>query len=126
MTLEDIPEIQLMDDPFEHIDLTKKINYNGKFITIACPDGKNRIFSIHDYDSHLFVNEIFHSTASSKYKVNGIKSETTGGGRLAINSEKVIISESSRRYGKYSPEVVLPIIERFVRQHLPNHTIELK
>jgi|SRR3989344_1935729 len=121
MSLEDIPEIVLLanENLLESIsDITKEKYFRGKFIVLEPERRKPILVAGFNCDQHLrvltnfqrWVERVHRITHDDCYDLFG---KPTGGGYLFILSSKIELSQESKDFGKYNPEIVRPIIERY-------------
>jgi len=137
MALEDLPEVMIhekneFDSCGSPIDfINQDPNYSGKFI-VADYEGRKKIMSYRDADAHnnvgyslskLIKKEIGDTSFSPGF-VDGLS--VLGGGYLTIDEQQVKVSGESKAYGEYNPEIVRPIMERFLDRELPNHSLDIE
>ena len=125
MGIENIPEMKLVEsiDNREYVDGN---NFNGNFIVVKDSSSRHYLLGVDNCFSH---EDIFRFNFRDLLVANGCGSITidsfkpVGGGRLSIYLKKLSLGGYSTHYGDYDRQVVHPIVERWTRQHLPNHQL---
>ncbi len=130
MKLEDTPEMQVCDQRFDEmsrdyftgdpINWETRKRYDGKFVVIGAPGPRYYIFSSEN-GNHSDLERVFQERTESNPRLV----RAFCGGTLTIDDKSIRVYGKSETFGPYGRETVRPIIERYAKQHLPNHEIEI-
>ena len=124
MKLEDIPEIQFEDNGKIFIPKDNTKYDTGKFVELVhIPINKYFLYANCDKSNDhrkLYLDFV------DKYELNINNVRCLGGGLIRICSSDILVNSDSINYGKYHEEILRPIMERFISQYLPNHTLVIE
>jgi len=140
MALEDIPKMQLWVPNEKPKSLELSIRqlsseeiirrgYSSKFLVVKpveSPAEKGSLFAFSGNSTHGQVFDKFLEVARREYELgrNEFFYFPSGGGLINIRNNVVRISGDSYQFGKYDPQIVVPIVERFIRDNLTGFNLE--
>ncbi len=135
MTIEDIPEMQVLKGftgSYEPADFTETTTPRFEGDLLVLTRGKefpheNYVIGMDGEFNTTYLDETFRHLAG-KYAGEGYRSGWIPlfEARMSVNPERISVSGIEDKFPGYDGQVIRPIIERWAKQNLPRHSVDVK
>ncbi|MDD5740965.1 MAG: hypothetical protein PHH54_03210 [Candidatus Nanoarchaeia archaeon] len=94
--------------------------FRGKFVVFLDSESKARIFGLSGGSPHGCIIDYFERKFGDK-----VLDRCHGGGLISIVDKTIKVFDESESFGKYKKDMVMPLIEKYRDENLPDYKIDI-
>lgn len=128
MGLENIPEMELMVVKYGDLHNARPLlpediasdKYVAKFLLLQIGLDQTFLFGSDGCEYHSDVLGHFRERFFGESGIIYADLIALGGGYVSVYRDEIILEDGSASFGKYDPEIAIPIVNRYVRENFPD------